>query len=305
MRITLAAFIFGAAMAPVTGFGQSPSLICSAVPDPPDDKGGGGDGKTGKGGKDGDELSQGHLDAINAIVKTQLGRLDISGMVAKAVGDATPKIVDAVTKAITPGDDDGKGGDGKTGKGGKDAGGDMPASVKNAIAQMSAKVDDLTSQLKAKDDELKRVANETRDRETSSLFANAIATVGVKEKLRNGALAQLRSSAKIKYDDKGQPIVEVERNRHGTRYTDEISVDAYVKEWAASDEGKEYLPAPGGRGSGVGSRVIGGGGQVVTGGQRGQGGQGSPNGRQQQDPGISDAEFGQAVLDAYAAGGAD
>jgi hypothetical protein len=177
----------------------------------------------------------------------------------------------------------------------------MPEEWANKFAQLTAQVDQLSGKVKEKDDAL-RVAHQ---RERDATFDGKLKTAlgKVKPELLPGAMAVVKGKAEVKWNDQGEPVVKVKREARGVgAYVEEIGVDKFASEWLETDEGKGYLPAPSGRGSGAGARVNAGGGAPTfagggAGAAQGQAAQGRPV------QGISDNDLGNMVLAAYSGGG--
>jgi hypothetical protein len=288
MKIRLAAFLFGIAGAPTPDNNLiGSSLVCAAGQDDPNGAGGGAGG--GSGGKPGD-LSQAHLDAINAVVKSQLARIDIPGQIAAGVTSSLPKLTESIVEAVKgqlpppPAPDE------KKKKNDDD----------NEIGQMKAVIAKLQAENKDRSDALARAEVAAREKALTDSFAAAVGAVGVREKLRTGAIATLRQGAKVEFDDDGNPVIEVKRTQYGSSYSEKIPISQYAAEWAKTDEGKEYLPAPGGRSTGLGARAAG---------QVGAVGTGTGAAPAATSPGVaiaagmSDADFGSLVLQAHSTGG--
>lgn len=301
MRNAITTALLGVGSARLPRFGKMTMLLA------PEGDGGGGGG----GGGANPQLSQAAIDQVNGIVKAHLQRVDFGAMItpllSKALETSMPQMVQSivgeVTKQVTAANPSGGAGDKK--KDDKGGNAQIPDELKNQMTALAAKVEELNGKLKEKDDALARAALRQREGTVEASMKKALETSKVKPELLAGALAVLKGKAAIEWtkddQDNDVPQVKVKRNAPGVgAYEEKISLEKFVGEWTQTDEGKSYLPAPGGRGSGVGARQQGGGGQQPSFVAPGGGGQ-----QQQQPQGgnhapqISDHELGNMMLAAY------
>lgn len=231
-------------------FDPVPAGLCSAPPDDDPPGGGGGKGDRGTGDDKGGDLSQATIDAVNAAVRSQIGRLPLGQMVGDAVknafGSVTEQLnkhfdtkfaeIDQTLKGIKDGGGKGKGDD-------KGSTGEIPEEVKNALDKMTAKVDELTNQVNEKDQQLQAQRDQARERERQATLRDALSQAGVPDKRLTPLVAYFEQQKKIQDGENGEFFVEVERDTAGHRYKEKLKPEQWAKEWIKTDEGKEWLPA--------------------------------------------------------------
>lgn len=284
----------------------TPAGLCSAPPDD-DPPGGGGGGKGDRGDDDkGGDLSQATIDAVNAAVRSQIGRLPLGQMVGDAVkssfGNVTEQLnkhfdakfakIDEALKGIQGSKGGSKGGDGKSS-------GEIPEEVQNALDKMTAKVDELTHQVSEKDQQLQAQREQARERDRRSTLRDALSEAGVPDKRLTPLVAYFEQQKKIQDGENGEFFVEVERDTAGHRYKEKLKPTEWAKEWIQTDEGKEWLPA----------QKVGGGGRETDSDRRYGTGIGGAKVPLTQDGHIDkdamDDSIGEMVIQSFTGGGMD
>lgn len=266
----------------------------------PENDGGGGGGIAPAGGTHDQAL----INTINAAVSSQLERrlkaavegLPLQQLISQGIANALPTALEGVTTKMTEtigaqiaklGPQAGgepAGGQAGAGKGGKQA-------VENeAIVRLQSQMDEMKTKLDDKDRQLAAQAAEQQESNTLQAARAAFAKVGVKEPMIDAVIALHRQRGTFKVDKDGPHVMSKKKTSHG-EYTERLDVEKFATEWAGSDEGKHYLPAPGARprGSNGVDRVAGGGERVMRG--NGAGDQGQAG-----NQGPSNREIGEALI---------
>lgn len=137
------------------------------------------------------------------------------------------------------------------------------------VAELEAKVDELTEQnatLKRDTDKaVKKLTSERDDAQTALTsersavsrlvlengLTEELTKAGIKKELLPAARAYLRERGALSVESEGdiRKAVAIIKDKAGDR---KVSIDAYVKEFASSDEGKAFIPAEANQGSGSG-----------------------------------------------------
>lgn len=183
----------------------------------------------------GDALKTALAPAIADTVKREItgaiSGLKLDETIAAKVGEAT--------KGLKPPDTDGKGGDGK--------GGDDKADP--AVAQLRAQLEELTRKTKVAE---QAAASEKAAREEEQLIGalrETLAKAGVPAEKQRPVVALLHAADKrVRRTTDGQPGLHFRRNG----YEEVLPLEAAVKEWLGTDEGKQFLPPTGVQGTGQG-----------------------------------------------------
>lgn len=214
--------------------------------------GGGGGGGDGKGGGDIPQNVQDFVaKAVNGAMTNWSKRLEAKipseeKLIEKLTGSLAATLEEKL-KGITGGNPgDGKGNDGKGGSDPK--GGELPDAVKQAIARMESENAQLKKRLNDKDEETKKEREQRQRDEERVALDGALRGLGIPEARVKGAASFLfHDSKKIKRNEAGEICFEVKRD-YGMEL---IPVSQGVTEWAATEEGKAYLPPAGTSGSGT------------------------------------------------------
>jgi hypothetical protein len=196
---------------------------------------------------------------VNAAVSGQLGR-KLKGALAGALDEAIAPIREQLEaigsrRQSDDGDDDGDDDDEPPQRKSKGKG----SAVNPEMQKMKQKLDKLTAEREA--EKAQAIA-----REKDATIREHLAKIGVDPLRMRGAAAVIAGS--IKRDEKTGAFSYTAK-RDG--YDDDIDIEAGIKEWASTDEGKSYLAPPKGSqrpAGGSGMRPAGGGGGPVLGGGR-------------------------------------
>ena len=196
------------------------NLICSNTGDPgPGGGGGTPPGGTGTPPPEDDEAKTSRM--INAAVTSQLSR-KLPAMVQQAVTEVVPTIVSQIRESLqtTP--------PGNQGQGDK---GNKP----------DPQVTAMQNQIKQLENQRVADAMNARNSENDSQLRQALTVAGVRPELMAGALATLRGNVHTPVDDKGMPSGPSVYKAQRQGWEEEVSIEAGVKEWAATDQGKAHL----------------------------------------------------------------
>lgn len=112
--------------------------------------------------------------------------------------------------------------------------------LEGQIAKLKTQIEEQKTAYEGQISELKNKINNTL---TENQLEEALNKAGVKPTLKKAAKAMLRGDIIVDTDDEGnlRPIVKTDMG--------EVSLDEYVSQWAASDDGKDFVLPPKGTGS--------------------------------------------------------
>lgn len=198
-----------------------------------------------EGGNEGDEdskpVTKGELkalmgNAVNAAVKSQLGRVDFAKMIGEAVSKAIP--AKTATEEET------------------DEGGEQPAGKKAKVDPKTAKLERDLAEMKTKMEEAERTAAAataaTRNREGEAKLREALAGK-VRPEAISLAIDALKSRGALAFDDDGVPMLKlpISASKGAKPELTELTIEDGIAEYLKTPEASVLLPAPSSGGSGA------------------------------------------------------
>lgn len=199
--------------------------------DPPDDGGGGSD-----------DLDRRIADAANRALTHRLKRGGLKELVEQTVQNAVTEVLPTVLESVTAKGEK----DGETPKNG------APGNIKDhpeyqALLKRQEAQEAKFREMEQKQQEAERRRQEAEER---SVVESALGASGVAGKRVAQAFVWMRAQGLIGRDSDGNVVYRAERDG----YVDELKLADGVKEFLASDDGKDFLPPKDVAGSGSRSR---------------------------------------------------
>ena len=123
-----------------------------------------------------------------------------------------------------------------------------------AAKKANAKVEALAKQLAAEKEAAAKEKAELLQRQEKADMLAALTAAGVTT--AKGAYATLKEDGRIRRNADGELVMVVIKDYAGTKAEEEVTIQAGIKDWLATDDGKCFLPPRGG-GDGSGTVVRG------------------------------------------------
>lgn len=182
------------------------------------------------------------------------GKMVEQGVKAGIEGLKLPELIGEAVKKAAPAGGADKGADKGAGAGGADKGANGGA-ADPVVAKLQEQLEELQNKNREADQRAKAAEEASRRQKLEGELRGALTAAGVAPGLMDASMALLPSR---KLSD-GKPIlvheadgtIKMRVQRKG--YVDTVPVVDGVKDWLATDEGKNYLPATGKQGDGAGA----------------------------------------------------